>query len=196
MCNKDRKYSLLSRLQRPFVHVRQDDRVWGSVYVPERFAGMHCYVISRKGAAKLLRLLPRVQDHIDVCMNHPDVRVYAVSNDLAYQRDMSDSSIASFSFPKTLLPLLECIKDDKGISLAYLLNSPGGQVAGMHINLWTPALVFLGLIGGTRLAPYLAAFMLVEVALGGDIRMPVIAYGAGWALRALLAMAVYRMFRR
>ena len=187
LCNKDRKYAPLNRAVRPLLKLRQDDRTWGSVYVPEKFAGTHCYVVSRAGAAKLLRLLPRVQGHIDMSMDHPDVRLYAVSPDLAYQRDMSESTIASFSFPKTLLPLLECVKDDKGISIAYSFTTPMGQVAGMHVNTWTTWMVLLGLAGGSRAAPYVAGFLLTEAALGAGVAMPSVAYGAGWALRALLA---------
>lgn len=187
LCNKDRKYAPLNRLARLFLQTRRDDRTWGTVYVPEKFAGTHCYVVSRRGAAKLLRLLPRVQGHIDMAMDLPDVRLYAVSPDLAFQRDMSESTIASFTFPKTLLPLLECVKDDKNVSLAYSLSTPMGQVAGMHVNVWTIVFVVLGLAGGARASPYLAGLLLAETVLGANVAMPAVAYGAGWVLRALLA---------
>lgn len=192
LCNKDRNYTPLNRLARMFTRLRQDDRTWGRVFVPERFAGTHCYVISRKGAAKLLRVLPRVQGHIDMYMDQPEVRLYAVSPDLAFQRDMSASTIASFSFPKTLLPVLERVKDDKNVSVAYSLSAPIGQIAGMHINTWSLVFALFGLAGGTRLAPYVAIFMLVELALGADVRMPAASFGTGWALRALLLRAFGR----
>lgn len=192
LCNKDKNYAPLNHFARLFVERRKDDRAWGSVFVPERFAGTHCYVISRKGAAKLLRLLPRVRGHIDMFMDQPEVRLYAVSPDLAYQRDMSASTIASFSFPKTLLPLLERVRDDKNVSLAYTMSAPMGQIAGMHLNLWTTVFIAIGLAGGTRAVPYVGAFFLVELALRADIRMPLVAFGLGWALRFAMA----RAFRR
>lgn len=189
LCNKDRNYAPLNHFARLFVGRRKDDRTWGSVFVPEKFAGTHCYVVSRRGAKKLLHLLPRVRGHIDMFMDQPEVRLYAVSPDLAFQRDMSASTIASFSFPKTLLPLLERVRDDKNVSLAYTLSAPIGQVAGMHMNLWTATFVVLGLAGGVRAAPYVAVFFLVELALRADVAMPAAAFGVGWVLRVALARA-------
>lgn len=189
LCDKKRDYSWGHRMLKALMplggfSVRNDRRTWGSVYVPEFFAGAHCYVVSRKGCRRLLDLIPRVDQHIDICMNHPDLRLYAVSPDLAFQRDMSDSSIASFTFPKTLVPLLEPIKDKKRISLAYYLSAPVCKVWVLMINAWFVIFFALGLFQAWTL-PYVAGLFLAELAVGGDITAPLVAYGLGWGLQGL-----------
>ncbi len=186
LCNKDRNYPTYLQTARAVLPgKRNDTRTWGSIFVPEFFAGTHCYVVSLQGARKLLQLIPRVTGHIDLSMNHPSLRVYAASPDLAYQRDMSDSSIASFSFPKTLLPLLECVKDSKNVSLAYYACTPLGP--GMGITAAVLLMVLAGLAAGPGSAPYLAGFLLVEVALGANVLAPLVAYGLGAGARLALA---------
>ena len=188
MCNKSRSYALGTRLIKPFVHRRHDTRTWGSVYVPEAFAGSHCYVVSQQGARKLLRLIPRVSWHIDIAINvSPTINVYAVSPDLAFQRDMSTSSIASYSFPKTLVPALDTIKDDKGIPLSYYMGTPFGRIGALTIDVWLVLLAVAGLTRHRRAAPYVAGWFLAEIMIGGSVLKPAVAFGVGWAVRAGVA---------
>lgn len=186
LCNKSRRYPWPHRLMRWFAPGRRDLRTWGSVYVPEFFGGTHCYLVSQRGARKLLALVPRAAYHIDMCMNHPEVRLYATSPDLAFQRDMDDSGLASYSFPKTLEPLLSAVRDDKGISAAYYLAAPGGRVGGVTLNAWTMAFLVLGLLRA-RSAPYVAGFLVAELAVGGRVGGPLLAYALGWAVAAAAA---------
>lgn len=184
LCDKQRRYALgheVARLVMPHAK-RSDRRTWGSVFVPEHFSGSHCYVVSQKGARKLLDLVPRVHYHIDMSMNNSDLDIYAVSPDLAYQRDMADSTIASYSFPKTLTPMLDDVRDSKRISLAYYLDSPWCQIGGHKVNIWTLVFVAMGALQG-RVAPYVAGLLLAELLVGGDVVVPSLAFGLGWALR-------------
>lgn len=187
MCDKDRNYPLGHQLTRMvFKKGRDDRRTWGSVFVPELFGGTHAYVVSRKGCEKLLRLIPKASYHIDYEMNHRDVVLYAVSPDLAYQGDMADSTIASFSFPKTLTPLLDSIKDNKGVSLAYYMDAPAGQVLGARMNVWFGIFLVIGLVLGGRAGPYVAGFFVAEVVVGGNVTGALVAFLVGWGARALI----------
>jgi GR25 family glycosyltransferase involved in LPS biosynthesis len=161
-----------------------------TVFVPELFAGTHCYIVSAAGAAKLLRIIPKVKTHVDMEMNHPDIHVYAASPDLALQGDMSTSSIASFDFPKVLLPFLEW-KDRKGVSAAYYLNSPIGQVAGCRINSWAMLFLAIGLLAPSSTWPYVAGFLGAEVLANGpqltyNALVPPCAYVLGFSIRRQL----------
>ena len=191
LCAKDRKYAWPLEIIRMFApHGRRSDlRTWGSVFVPERFGGSHCYVVSKRGCQKLLEVIPKAGYHIDMEMNHPSLNVYAVSPDLAYQRDMSDSTIASYTFPKSLVPMLEDVKDRKGISMAYYMDAPAFQVLGYKTNTWTLLFLALGMLRH-RALPYVLGFLLAELVLGADIGVPVVAYGVGWGLRKAYAVAM------
>ena len=199
MCDVARKYPLGLRLMRPFVSRRNDTRTWTSggttVFVPERFAGTHAYIVSPQGAAALFKAIPRVGFHVDAQMNHPSVKLYAASPDLAFQRDMSASSIASFDFPTIISPLLQH-KDRKGISLAYYLSSPAFRVGGLDINGW----LLVGLVAGLGLPgawwPYVAGYLLLETAaeaggghVGGALG-PAAAYAVGFAARRRLFLSM------
>lgn len=193
LCNKDRRYAWGHEFARMFVphSLRNDRRTWGSVYVPEYFAGSHCYIVSLKGARKLMQLVPRAHYHIDMSMNHPELNIYAVTPDLAYQRDMADSTIASYSFPKTLTPLLDGIKDRKRISVAYYLDAPMGQVGGQRLNAWVVIFAGLGVLRH-RTVPLAVGLLLAELLVGGDIVAPVLAYFLGWAIRGAPRMVLRR----
>lgn len=184
LCQKERKYSFMHRLAKPFVNasLRDDSRTWGSVFVPEYFGGTHCYVVSNKGCRSLFKTIPRVSNHIDMTMNHPGLQLYAVSPDLAHQRDMSTSSIASFSFPKTLMPTLETIRDDKRIPLAYYMSVPYMQVGAFKVNVWMLLFFVLGLVG-PRAAPYVVGFLLAELIVGGAILPASLVFLLGWGVR-------------
>lgn len=187
LCDKDRNYPIGHALTRMvFKKGRDDRRTWGSVFVPELFGGTHAYVVSRKGCEKLLRLFPKANYHIDYEMNHPDLALYAVSPDLAYQGNMTDSTIASFSFPKSLTPLLDSIKDTKRVSLAYYMDAPAGQVLGLRMNVWFGMFLVIGLVLGGRAGPYVAGLFIADVAVGGDVTGPLVAFLVGWGVRALI----------
>jgi glycosyl transferase family 25 len=189
MCDREREYGPGPAQARPFLRTRDDRRTWGSVYVPERFAGTHCYLVSRKGCEKLLRLIPRADYHIDVQMNHPDLDLYAVGPDLAHQRDMGQSVIASYDFPKTLVPGLSAVKDRKNVTLAYYLDVPFAQVAGQPVNAWMTLFLAAGLAFPAAAAPFVAGLALAELAVGGRPLAPLLAFLAGWGVRSVVTRA-------
>lgn len=184
LCNKDRKYPFFLELTRLLVPtpLRSDTRTWGNVFVPESFAGTHCYIVSRQGCEKLLKAIPRANFHIDLEMNHSSLNVYAVSPDLAFQRDMSMSTIASYEFPKTLGPALGRWKDDKRVPYSYYMSSPFAQIGGHKINAWTVVFLVLGIMHA-RTAPFVAGFLLAEILVGGHVFVPLVAFAVGVGLR-------------
>jgi GR25 family glycosyltransferase involved in LPS biosynthesis len=195
LCNANREYPLVETVVRPFFDTRDDTRTWthGSttVFVPERFAGTHAYIVSPKGARALLKAIPKIRWHVDMEMNHPSIRLYAASPDLAFQRDMASSTIASMSFPVVLAPMLNT-KNHKGIPVAYYLSVPWGQVgpgdAHVDINVWFVAFLVAGLASPVRWWPYFAGFFLAEIMVS-DRRGP-----AGPAAAYIIGNMIRRYF--
>ena len=198
-----REYPLglkLLRLLAP--NLRDDTRTWTSggttVYVPEMSAGTHAYVVTPKGAAALFKAIPRIGYHVDIQMNHPSVRLYAASPDLAFQRDMMMSSITSNAFPTIAAPLLRGT-DPKGISVAYYLSSEAGRVGGICINVWFFIFLTAGLVAPARWWPYVAGYLALETAAGAGAKGvavgvdgtlgPAVAYVVGSAVRRCLFMS-------
>lgn len=193
LCSKNRDYEWPHKFLRMLIphKLRKDSRVWGSVFVPEYFGGTHCYIVSLEGAKKLLRLLPKVGFHIDAQMNNQSLNVYAASPDLAYQRNMSESSMASYSFPKTLMPTLSRLKDSKNVSAAYYLDAPIGQVLERPINAWTFLFFILGVCVRSHVSlGVVAGFFVVEMCKCGDVGVPVCAFVLGKSLQLGLRFAL------
>ena len=198
LCDVNRKYPAGLRMIRPFLPRRDDRRTWTSgsttVFVPEHFAGTHAYIVSPKGAAALFKAIPRVGYHVDMQMNHKSLKLYAASPDLAFQRDMAASSIASYDFPTVLAPMLQ-VKDRKGITLAYYLSAPACQVGGLRVNVWLLVALVAGLGLPAAWWPYVAGYLLVETAaeagggrVGGALG-PALAYAVGFAARRRLFLS-------
>lgn len=189
LCDARREYPLHLRSVKPFMTLRKEETTWVSgqttVYVPEMFGGTHCYVVSAKGARQLLTLIPKVGYHVDMEMNHPLLRVYAASPALARQRDMAASTIANFDFPKLLNPFLGA-QDGGGVSLAYYMSAPAGEVLGLRVNAW--ALIFLcaGLLLPRSAWRVVAWYLGAEAVLAGSPRgvaLPALAYLCGTTAR-------------
>ena len=193
LCSKNREYEWPHKLLRMLIphKLRNDKRVWGSVFVPEYFGGTHCYIVSRQGAQKLLRLLPKVGFHIDAQMNNRSLNLYAASPDLAYQRNMSESSMASYSFPKLLMPTLSKIKDSKNVSAAYYLDAPIGQVLDKQINAWTFVFFLLGVCVQSNVSLGLVAgFFVIEISKCGEPTVPMCAFILGKSLQLGIKFAM------
>lgn len=199
LCNKDRKYHMVAELARhlmpPHWTRKNDTRTWGSVFVPEFFGGTHCYVVSNKGCRKLFKAIPQVTYHIDVTMNHPDIQVYAIEPNIALQDGMMDSSMATFAFPKTIMPIMHSWVDDKNVPMSYYMNVTLLQVGDYGVNYWVMFFFLLGLLRDLG-APFVLGFFLAEIVVGGCVGTAACAYAAGWAFSAGVGWTVHRMARR
>jgi len=115
------------------------------------FNGTHAYIVSREGAKFLLEATQKKASyHIDFHMSTiRGLKVYAVSDDIAFQEDMSTSSIAATSsgasFPGTINSLLSMVKTSKNVSWAYMANVPAMQLGPVVVTLWTLIFFWLGL---------------------------------------------------
>eukprot|EP00928_Gymnodinium_smaydae_P039067 TRINITY_DN26777_c0_g1_i1.p1 TRINITY_DN26777_c0_g1~~TRINITY_DN26777_c0_g1_i1.p1 ORF type:complete len:524 (-),score=60.13 TRINITY_DN26777_c0_g1_i1:284-1855(-) len=80
-----------------------------NVYVPYRPAGTHAYIVSQRGARKLLELCPKVRYHVDLtAWSLRDLRLYAATKFLATQRFDDDTTVSKGGAPLTKRFLLWC----------------------------------------------------------------------------------------
>ena len=105
---------------------------------PTQVLGSHAYCVSHNGARKLLQTLPKAAFHIDWQISHNInlLNVFAVNPNVAYQTDMSTSTISSKA-PVLLNSLVSQIKlgskDER--SLSWLLSEHIFKLGSDHITL-------------------------------------------------------------
>jgi len=73
-----------------------------NVYVPYKPTGTHAYLISNRGAEKLLKEFPRASYHVDLtAWSWPDLKLYATPDSLATQRFGGASTVSKGGEPLT-----------------------------------------------------------------------------------------------
>jgi glycosyl transferase family 25 len=108
----------------------------------------HAYIISKKGAKKLIKLLNgKIDNHIDTCINNlylqDKIQVYAFKNRIAFQKVLCETSTnVSSIFPKNLSICSNIYLDH--IPFSYFLNYNIYKLGLFNINF----IVILSLIIG------------------------------------------------
>ena len=112
-----------------------------NLYVPHIAFGLHCYMISRKGAKKLVDILSQgLTSHVDYTINihHKNLELYAVHPKIAYQKCiLGVSSIAKGKHPILPNTILDDKVDADGTSWAYKFTVPTYSIGSYVINIWT-----------------------------------------------------------
>lgn len=118
------------------------------VFVPSFALGTHCYIISRKGAMKLLELTEgKVDGHVDFQIQEyaEKIKMYAIRPTLAFQiQKQAVSTIATGSFPLLPMKVFDHIRVDENMSLSYFLSCPAFQIGPYVTNTWTSVFLLLG----------------------------------------------------
>ncbi len=138
------------------------------VFAPEFFLGLHCYVVTRRGARNLLRHMHKVWYHVDFQVNTLPLRVYACHPNLAHQNGFSASFISTSSAPVALSAALNRFKDAHRVPYDYYMAVPLAR----HVNGW----VVMFTVAGAATAAWAAAH-------GYKYK-----YWLPWALAALAAV--------
>ena len=123
----------------------QHRHVNGDVFIPTYPMGMNTYVISRKGALKLLAGYERdggVREAMDVQVLSYNLSAYAAAHKLAWQyRSLGVSTIVGAGFPRVLNLLFDHVQVDEETTLAYALADPLVQVWGLAVSPWSVIIV-------------------------------------------------------
>lgn len=107
-------------------------------YVPQLALGSHCYILSQKGARKLVKLVEKnITTHIDFHLqqlaNAEKIKVYTIYPSLVNQ----SSSLIYTGFPILLNQLVDKIEIDKHYFLPFYLSTPICQLLSYPICGWT-----------------------------------------------------------
>ena len=124
-------YSLIKKTSK-FKRINKD------IYVPYLPLALHGYILSKKGAKKLLDLVKhkKVNDHIDVHIleNSSGLSIYASDPLLVYQL-VENSNIAT-GYPVVINSIFEKYTNDFRIPYTYFLTCPILKIGFMEINLF------------------------------------------------------------
>jgi GR25 family glycosyltransferase involved in LPS biosynthesis len=138
-------------------------RLWISPYT----FGAHSYVVSSKGARKLISLFDKVEGSVDVRMNDLVssglLHAYVPKILLARQKVSSDVSSIAEKVPRVLNRKLDNILLAPDVSLAYGLSYPLGKIGGFTVNAWSALFFVLGIVGGSLGTTIFAALIAVDV---------------------------------
>lgn len=161
-----------------------------NLFAPEFFWGMHCYVVTRRGARNLLKHVRQVWYHVDFQVSTLPLRVYACHPTLAYQNGFSESFISTSSAPVALSAALHQLTDADRVPYDYYMAVPLAR----HVNAWVLLFAAAGVATATlhprtrtwALAA-LAAVLLPDVVVA--VRTPRHAWSTGVLAAAFLAAA-------
>ena len=121
-----------------------------SIYVPQLALGTHCYLVSRRGAKKLIAIFEQnISYHVDVQINanFRDLEVYAMHPPVAHQTFATNSSNNVSQYPALLNSAIKNWTQG-GIPGPYVMSAPGGQVFGCVVTNWLVALCFVSVLMG------------------------------------------------
>ena len=137
-------------------------KVSDRVFIPKFALGLHCYIVSRAGAIKLLDLTEgKVSGHVDFqIQDHADkLNMYALNPALAFQiQKQSVSTIATSAFPVIPMKLFDRVQMNETLSLAYFLSCPSMQIGAYTVNTISVILLAVGVYFALR-PRYLPMFL-------------------------------------
>ena len=151
------------------------------LYVPHLALGLHCYLVSRKGARKLVsRLLGRIPYHLDYEINREfaALKVLAITPQIAVQRDIADShTLASGLYPVLLNRPARLITSG-GHTGDYIMSVPWFRVPwfDLTVNGWVTVLMVTFLVAGAVSQRHPAAKVFAAV-MFSSVTIPDVASG-------------------
>jgi hypothetical protein len=147
------------------------------VKISEVALGTHGYVISRKGAMKLLdKLYGKVNNHIDYCLQRlsskGEIKVYCASPRLVYQTstDTNMSTNVKSRHPKIIQEILSNIKVDRHVRANYITTLSIARIGPIHINITSILFLIMGIImrKNKNLMLYFIILSIPDILYGGD----------------------------
>jgi glycosyl transferase family 25 len=152
-CKDKDKYNLDNMLCGKLYNSKGFRRINKDIIVPDTPLGLHAYILSRKGAEKLLNSIAntKIYTHIDVQMliEGQELKVYATDPLIVYQKvDTSSSSIAS-TYPAVINSYLHKHESDHRIPHSYKLSVPFCEIFSLPINGYALMLMIFFLVYST-----------------------------------------------
>lgn len=127
---------------------RKPQRITEHIHIPMRPFGTHAYVLSKRGAAKLLDRAWKATYHVDcVIWGMLDLDLYMVDPLLVYQ-DSSPSTVGAItSGPETWIPSSIQLDDYTGMRLEWVWNEAVIRIPGINIIITQGRYLLMGIFG-------------------------------------------------
>jgi GR25 family glycosyltransferase involved in LPS biosynthesis len=141
-----------------FFNKKDYKKVNNDIYVPRVPLALHGYIVSRSGVKKLLKMIKKINGHIDIeILNKRDnLNIYASDPLLIYQNVSTDtSSNVSSTYPIIMNRLLENIQDTHRIPYSYVLSIPMYEICFIPINGYNIILLLLGIMIDKKILMYI-----------------------------------------
>lgn len=146
-----------------------------SLVPKSRFAGTHAYIVTQRGAKRLLQLVDPVPYHIDTTISWHAIRgrlhIEAVAHDVATQSggEATSANVGDRppGFPGTVYTALQHVHDPKGQSLFFYAGMPAFRLGGYrhHMAITGLDLLLLVLVAAGVATPLqIAAFVVLDMA--------------------------------
>jgi GR25 family glycosyltransferase involved in LPS biosynthesis len=143
LCDYNKNYTNFNKIAGVFLKKRKFKK-FDDYFCPEFFFGLHCYIITRKGAEKLKNLT--ITGHIDFQLNYlENLNIYAHKECIANQEAFDDSTINKTKF--NMLNYILTERDRFNIPQHVYLSAPAFQIGGVVCNIWVIVYAILGIMG-------------------------------------------------
>lgn len=122
------------------------------IFEPVFVSALHAYVLSRKGAIKLVyNLEKKIANHIDLSIfklyKQNKINVYCLKNRIAYQTSTNTcNSLNATNFPYTLNKVFSLIEVDKMVKFNYIMSVSFSRIGSFNISCNTVLILTLGII--------------------------------------------------
>jgi GR25 family glycosyltransferase involved in LPS biosynthesis len=124
------------------------------IKIPQFFLATHSYILSKKGANKLIEIFDKnVYYHLDLMILQEfyknKLEIYCVRKRLIYQTSsscISESENVSSNHPILIDNILKSYEADKYVSLNYFKNLSISRIGNININLMSILFLFIGLV--------------------------------------------------
>lgn len=151
----DKKYNEVAKyVNNIFGKYKEEVILNDYIKIPQFFLAAHSYILSKKGAAKLIELFDKnVYYHLDLMILQEfyknRLEIYCVRKRLIYQTSSSsitESENVSSNHPILFDNILKSYETDKYVSLNYFKNLSICRIGNININLMSVLFLFIGLV--------------------------------------------------
>lgn len=170
-CDKD--YNFLSLIcNQLFGKNKKVKHINKYIIEPKFVSGLHGYVLSRKGANKLISYMEgNISNHIDLSIfklyNKDKLIIYSLKDRIAYQTSTNNcDSLNATNFPYTLNKVFSLVEVDKMVRLNYIMSVSFCRLGKFNISCNTILFLILGIIFAiykVRIQIISAIFILISI---------------------------------
>jgi GR25 family glycosyltransferase involved in LPS biosynthesis len=141
-----------------------EKNIFKNIFCPEFPLGTHAMIISNKGCHKLLKIMNKINYHIDfqISFNSKYLNTYATNKKIVYQHWDESNNSNMLSFPKYPNILLNNIYDNNRVPYNYIFNSSLIKICNINIKLWHIIFFILGVLNILYLNIFIIIYFIID----------------------------------